>query len=108
MAAPIRQIGLFSGAPERARIERRSRGGSAQGYAAKPGTGPVNETCGSCIHCRIRTLRGSDRRVHKCHLLIGQWTYGRATDVLLRSPACARWEAGQPQHTTLKGTHHDD
>lgn len=107
MAAPVQQFGLFSGAPERARVERRSRGGAAQGYAAKPGTGPKGESCNTCAHCRLRASRAA-RHFYKCHLLIGQWTNGRATDVVLRSPACARWEKGTPQVTTLRGKDHVD
>lgn len=58
-------------------------------------------------------MRGSPaqnalRHFYKCHLLIGQWTNGRATDVVLRSPACARWEKGTPQVTTLRGKEYVD
>ena len=102
MAAPVQQFGLFSGKPERARIERRSRGGHAAGYAARPGTGPEGETCGSCANCRLRTSRGG-RRYHKCQLLYGAWTNGRATDVLISSPACEKWAPGAPRVTTLRG-----
>ncbi|ODV27971.1 MAG: hypothetical protein ABT19_00235 [Rhodanobacter sp. SCN 68-63] len=100
--AAIQQSGLFSGKPERAKVERRSRGGAAQGYAAKPGTGPAGETCNTCAHCRLRVSR-ADRRYYKCQLLVGQWTAGRATDVVLRSPACAKWQRGIPQVTTIRG-----
>lgn len=105
MASPVKQFGLFSGAPERPRIERRSRGGAAAGYAAKPGTGPAGQTCNTCAHCRLRVSRGN-RRYYKCQLLYGQLTTGRATDVTLRSPACAKWQRGIPQVTTLKGNKH--
>lgn len=101
--AAVQQFGLFNGKPERPRIERRSRGGAAAGYAAKPGTGPRGETCNTCAHCRLRVSRG-ERRYYKCQLLIGQWTHGRATDVVLRSPACAKWQRGIPQVTTIKGS----
>ena len=95
MAARVQQFGLFSGAPERARVERRSRGGAAQGYAAKPGTGPQGETCNTCAHCRLRASRAA-RHFYKCHLLIGQWTNGRATDVVcqdMRAPYWLKWYA---------------
>lgn len=101
MAAPVQQFGLFSGKPERARIERRTHGNGAAGYAAKPGTGPLGETCATCMHCRQRAL--ARKRVFKCALLMGQWTPGRDTDITLRSPACAKWEKGEPRVTTLKG-----
>lgn len=101
------QYGLFSGKPERPKIERRSRGGAAAGYAAKPGTGPVGETCNTCAHCRLRVARNG-RHYYKCALMIGQWTQGRATDVVLRSPACAKWQRGIPQVTTLRGNHDAD
>lgn len=97
----VQQFGLFSGKPERAKVERRSRGGAAAGYAAKPGTGPAGETCNTCAHCRVRISR-SARRYYKCQLLMSHWTDGRATDVVLRSPACAKWERGIPQVTTIR------
>lgn len=57
-----------------------------KGYAAFPGTGPQGETCGSCKHiCR-------QRRWAKCELVRGRWTGGRGSDVLVRAPACRRWE----------------
>lgn len=57
-----------------------------RGYAAKPGTGPKGETCGSCKHIR----RG--RRYRKCELTRACWTHSQRTDILARAPACAKWE----------------
>ena len=60
------------------------------GYAATPGTGPAGETCGSCAHRRVISCA---KRYHKCGLMQRIWTGGRKTDILVRSPACAKWEA---------------
>lgn len=70
------------------------------GYAAAPGTGPNGETCGSCANCRVRT--GSARRFYKCVLMVSAWTHGRASDVLLKSPACKRWVSGTPIESHLE------
>lgn len=59
------------------------------GFAALPGTGPEGETCGSCNH--IVRLRYS-RVYPKCRLMERLWTCGPGTDILVRSPACRRWE----------------
>lgn len=66
-----------------------STAGQAHGYAALPGTGPKGETCGSCAHL-YRKLMG--KTYLKCLLVEKQWTGGRRTDVLSRSPACQRWQ----------------
>lgn len=57
-----------------------------RGYFYHPGTGPAGETCGSCKHC------ASGNRYSKCALNRARWTHGRATDILVRSPACRHWE----------------
>lgn len=62
-----------------------------RGYAATPGTGPSGETCGSCWH--HATVQHA-KAYHKCELMRQSWTGGRATDILVRSPACALWNAG--------------
>lgn len=99
--ASVRQFGLLSGAPEPPRIHHRARYARASGYAAPPGTGPEGETCGTCAHCRIRAI-GKHRRVYKCALMINAWNGDRATDVLKRSPACAKFAHGQPRSTTTR------
>jgi len=58
-----------------------------RGYYQPPGTGPAGETCGTCKHI----ARG--RRWAKCALSRGKWTSSRGTDILVKSPACRKWEA---------------
>jgi hypothetical protein len=60
------------------------------GYAAPPGGGPEGETCGSCKSL-FRNVQA--KTYLKCEKTRSTWTGGRKTDVLSRSPACARWEA---------------
>lgn len=65
-----------------------------KGYAARPGTGPVGETCGSCRH---RTRVEHARSYPKCDLARHKWTGGRGSDILVKSPACERWaDANSP------------
>lgn len=92
------QGSLFGGAEPARRYASPSKiSPPPAGYAAQPGTGPENETCGSCTHCRVRT--GSARRFYKCALMVSAWTHGRDSDVLLKSPACKRWIAGTPSES---------
>lgn len=46
--------------------------------------------CGDCGHRRRVPSRAGVPH-NKCALARDTWTQGRATDVLLRWPACARW-----------------
>ncbi len=62
--------------------------GGRGGYAAEPGTGPKNETCGSCRHHQVRSL---SRSYHKCKL--GPTSGGPGTDIRVRAPACKHWTA---------------
>lgn len=73
------------------------------GHAARPGTGPSGETCGSCAHCVFRSMKGSSktRNFYKCGLMAQHWTYRRDSDVLKTSPACSHWKAGTPHETSL-------
>jgi hypothetical protein len=99
-AHPPAQYNIFGGV-EPARVERpahRRREARPAGYAARPGTGPQGETCKSCGHCRARCL---SKTYHKCGLMVAAWTHGRATDVLLRSPACSKWIPGEPHRSTI-------
>jgi hypothetical protein len=57
-----------------------------RGYAGIPGTGPAGEICGNCAHC-VRTPGYA-----KCKAALAKWTHGRATDILLNTPACAKWQ----------------
>jgi hypothetical protein len=70
-------------------------GFDAKRYAARPGSGPPGETCGSCKH---RVLRKS--RFWKCGILRGAWTRGNETDIRPTSPACVLWVAGKIATTT--------
>ncbi|MFA5898015.1 MAG: hypothetical protein WC829_02760 [Hyphomicrobium sp.] len=58
----------------------------AKGYAAAPGSGPKGETCGTCGHHYVRKM---SNLYHKCELTKGSGC--RASDVLVKSPACWRW-----------------
>jgi len=58
-------------------------------HAAKPGTGPEGETCGSCKHLSRNRMA---KTYLKCSLCRANWTGGSATDVKARDPACSKWE----------------
>lgn len=58
------------------------------GYAARPGSGPDGETCGSCEYLQTVKLAGT---YHKCVLMAKFHTGSRRTDVLTSAPACERW-----------------
>lgn len=90
MTRPV-QATIFGGA-ELARPRRGKappRPAEAQGYADLPGTGPEGETCGTCQHCAAVHFR---RSFYKCRLLVARWSRARSTDILVTSPACARFE----------------
>ena len=73
---------------------RRMKGGTrANGYAALPGSGPAGETCGSCEHLYRNRMA---KTYYKCSLMERGWTGGKATDVLVRAPACRNWSAPLP------------
>lgn len=79
------------GGPALTPAQRRAlfrKGPKKRGYAHPPGTGPAGETCATCKH--IRRV-GNIRLYRKCALV--KWTHGAGTDILARSPACAKWEA---------------
>lgn len=76
------------------------------GYAAPPGSGPADQTCGTCAHCRQRTVHS--RHFYKCALAMHAWSRERSTDILLKSPACSRFTAGTPQTTTIQTTREQD
>lgn len=60
-----------------------------RGHAARPGTGPDGETCGSCAHVFRRQL---GKTYLKCSLAKAKWTGGGASDIRARDAACSRWE----------------
>lgn len=62
----------------------------ANGYAARPGSGPAGETCRSCKN--YARVQGGARYFPKCLLLQKNWSHGKGTDILARSPACQLWE----------------
>ena len=63
-----------------------------KGHAAKPGSGPAGETCGSCDHYAIRHYNGKTYR--KCGACEKNWTFGPGTDIRKKDPACAFWVKG--------------
>lgn len=74
---------------EEIKDDPKKKTGQANGYAWTPGTGPKGETCGTCLHLDGQS-RG--RTFYKCGLMRKDWTHGRGTDILKRSPACRFWE----------------
>lgn len=91
------QLDLLKDAPvmtdaERKRMRRRASE-VPKGYAATPGSGPADETCGSCRHLtRVRY----GRTYLKCELTRAAWTKAARTDVRAGSPACGKWAAKDP------------
>ena len=60
-----------------------------RGHAARPGTGPEGETCGSCAHLTRRQL---SKTYTKCALTKATWTGGGGSDIRHKDPACAKWD----------------
>ena len=89
---------LFGEVPEGATPPVRGRGPQGgkhytrpNGYAARPGSGPTGQTCGTCTHaCRQRNY-SANKRWLKCGLVERNWTNGRGSDILASSPACSQW-----------------
>lgn len=67
-------------------------GPAPRGYAFPPGTGPAGETCGTCAHLVRKQM---SKRYYKCGLRRREWTGGAATDVSVKSPACAEWASSE-------------
>ncbi len=62
----------------------------AQPTPDRPGTGPVGETCKTCLHyCRVRYR---DKLYRKCGAIEFRWTHGPGTDICASWPACSSWE----------------
>lgn len=74
----------------KARLEAAGQARLDRAHAARPGTGPEEETCGSCRHLCARAFA---RVYYKCGLMEARWTGGRATDVRKKDAACRFWEA---------------
>ena len=66
-------------------------------YFAPPGTGPQNETCGSCGHRVKKQVCGT---YQKCGLMKRGWTGGSGTDIKCKAPACRGWEKGEAKILT--------
>lgn len=60
-----------------------------RGHAARPGTGPEGETCGSCVHLERRKM---SKTYLKCGMTKATWTGGGASDVRAKDPACSKWD----------------
>ena len=59
------------------------------GWAAKPGTGPAGETCGTCTYAAEYRFRNT---YLKCSARPGEhWKGGRETDIRPMDPACSQW-----------------
>lgn len=54
------------------------------------GSGPDDETCGSCAH-RVRVQHGG-RRYQKCGEMRRSWTHGPGSDIKAAWLACHQWE----------------
>ena len=63
-----------------------------RGHAARPGSGPEGETCGSCAHY---TLRQMSKTYRKCGLTKATWTGGPGSDIRAKDPACSKWEVAE-------------
>jgi len=63
----------------------------ANGYAARPGSGPSGETCKTCDHA-VRCHHGN-KHYWKCTLMRQKWTGSYGTDIRLKSPSCMHWNA---------------
>lgn len=59
--------------------------------AAKVGSGPQGETCGSCAF-KLR-VKYHDKSYLKCGLMEKHWTHGGASDIRAKWPACREWKA---------------
>lgn len=71
-------------------VEAKSRGKhyiEPRGGADRPGTGPKEETCGSCKHI------ARWRRYAKCELTRAAWSHSPRSDIRVRWVACSKWEA---------------
>lgn len=80
---------LFGEVPPQQHTVTGRKTARAKGYYAPPGTGPADHTCGDCRH---HVLKRMSKTYHKCDRARGKWTGGRASDILVRSPACSGWE----------------
>ncbi len=75
-------------APLMALPESAGRFPKTRGHAARPGSGPAGETCGSCA--QYRSVQGGARSHPKCELARSRWTHGPGSDIRKCDPACER------------------
>ena len=66
----------------------------ANGYAARPGSGPQGETCGTCQH--LVRVAGGNKSYRKCGFARAKWTHGPGSDIQSRAPACLMWQGEEP------------
>ena len=88
-AAPAKQA--LMALPEHVKTPPKQRG-----HAARPGTGPVGETCGGCASST--TKRGQARTYRKCLLAKAKWSRGAGSDIGRNDPACIKWTAKEKPH----------
>lgn len=86
VAEPIYRI-----TPSGRKVERSKQ--TASGYAARPGTGPADQSCRTCANSVCRRL---GNRYWKCALMRHCWKGSIKTDIRLSSPACERWQPHPP------------
>jgi hypothetical protein len=75
---------------ERRRLLHSPQRPKKSGHAARPGSGPIGQMCGSCRHLARKHMA---KTYLKCALMERHWTGGGGTDVRARDLACTRWEA---------------
>lgn len=70
--------------------ERVSHGTRPSGHAARPGSGPKGQMCGTCGHC-VR-VGGHNRAYLKCALMRSYWTNGPGSDIRGKDAACREFK----------------
>jgi hypothetical protein len=79
-------------------IPKKVRTPTPTGYAGIPGKGPSGESCKTCKHLHKRPHTAGS--YHKCSLMSHTWTGGRKTDVIVKSPACQKWEPKEQENAS--------
>jgi hypothetical protein len=59
------------------------------GYAARPGSGPKNRRCNTCVHAQ--RVRSGTRISWKCDIVSYLWDDTDRTDIKPAAPACSEW-----------------
>ncbi len=75
------------------------------GHYASPGTGPKDETCGTCRY--LVRIQLSSKAVHKCELARHCWTHGPGSDIRCKDAACGGWKPAHPLNEIMgpEGSH---